>query len=149
MKFCFVLVFFRVLGFLVIPVLDYFFFLFYISCIGSIVIGCIGALNSSNIKQFFSFISLNHFGYIIMGFISDNINLTYISFLFVIFYFFNSLFFLISYTLNNENIFFNYNFNKKNYNFLLNFFYLFSILSISGLPPFSIFFIKLKLISEL
>ena len=151
-KFCFVLIFFRLIGFLIFPYIwESFFFIFYISCIGSIVIGCLGALNSNNIKQFFAFISLNHLGYILIGFISDNINLFYMSFLFIIFYFFNSLLFLLTYTISqSKGIYFNINFNKKkNYSFFMNFFFLFSILSISGLPPFAIFFIKLKLISEL
>ena len=150
-KFCFILSFFRIIGFFIFPILDVYVFFFYISAIGSIVVGCLGALVSSNIKQFFAFISLNHLGYFVVGLLSnENFDLIYFSFLFILFYFFNSLVFLMSYAfLNSNTVFFNFSFKNKKNNFFLSIFFLISTLFISGLPPFSTFFIKVSLINEL
>ena len=96
-----------------------------------------------------------------MGFSTNNVTAAYFSFLFFLVYFFNFVLFFISlisikYFENfNKNIFLNSvyfsklnNFIKYNKNSFLNFIILFSFLSISGLPPFAIFSIKIDLLNQ-
>ena len=140
---------------------NFFLIIFYICSIGSIIIGCIGAFYCNNLKYFIAFTSINNLGYLFMGFSTNNVIAAYFSFLFFLVYFFNFVIFFISlisikYFENfNKNIFLNSiyfsklnNFIKYNKNNFLNFIILFSFLSISGLPPFAIFSIKIDLLNQ-
>ena len=69
--------------------------LFYIISLGSIVVGSLGDISSSNIKNFIAFTSINNLGFLMMGFSTISWFAQYISFLFFIIYFFNIIFFLI------------------------------------------------------
>ena len=154
--------FFRIIGFFCFfSIHNFFLILFYICSIGSIIVGCIGAFYCNNLKYFLAFTSINNLGYLFMGFSTNNIYAAYFSFLFFIVYFFNFIIFFISlvfikYFENfNKNIFMNSvyfsklnNFIKYNKNSFLNFMTLFSFFSISGLPPFAIFSIKIDLLNQ-
>ena len=134
--------------------------LFYIISLGSIIVGSLGAISSSNIKNFIAFTSINNLGFLMMGFSTISWFAQYISFLFFIIYFFNIIFFLIpiliirSYKRNvfkiSDNIFFSKfnNFLIYNKNIFLRFFFLVAFLSITGLPPFASFVVKLNLLTE-
>ena len=159
-KFVFIISFFRLIGFLSFPIYNYFIMLFYIISLGSIIVGSLGAISSSNIKNFIAFTSINNLGFLMMGFSTISWFAQYISFLFFIIYFFNIIFFLIpiliirSYKRNvfkiSDNIFFSKfnNFLIYNKNIFLRFFFLVAFLSITGLPPFASFVVKLNLLTE-
>ena len=161
-KLVFISIFFRIIGFFCFfSIHNFFLIIFYICSIGSIIIGCIGAFYCNNLKYFIAFTSINNLGYLFMGFSTNNFIAAYFSFLFFLIYFFNFIIFFISlifikYFENfNKNIFLNgiyftklNNFIKYNKNIFLNFIILFSFFSISGLPPFAIFSIKIDLLNQ-
>ena len=155
------MIFFRVIGFFYFSIHSCFLSIFYISSLGSIIIGCIGAFCSNNLKYFISFTSINNFGYLLMGFSTDSFYSFYYSFLFFFVYFFNFIFFFISiifikhYSIFDTNFFFNgiyfsklNNIVKNQKNNFLSFFLLISFFSISGLPPFASFVVKINLLNE-
>ena len=97
-----------------------------------------------------------------MGFSTPNFYSIYYSFLFFFIYSLNFIFFFISliiikkYNFFDVNIFFNgiyfsklNNLIKNQKNFFLSVFLLVSFFSISGLPPFASFVVKLNLLNEI
>lgn len=146
---------------MVIPENIIFSTIFYIISLGSIVVGCLGALCSNNIKYFISFTSINNLGFVFMGFSTLNFYTQFYSFLFLIIYFFNFIIFFISilfikkysnvnFNIIKDDVSFNRfsNLVKFNNNQFLNFILLISFFSISNLPPFASFFIKINLLSS-
>lgn len=161
-KFSFIIIFFRIFGFFCFNFNSFFIFIFYLASLGSIIVGCFGALSSNNLKYFISFTSINNLGYIFMGFSTPNFYSIYYSFLFFFIYSLNFIFFFISliiikkYNFFDVNIFFNgiyfsklNNLIKNQKNFFLSVFLLVSFFSISGLPPFASFVVKLNLLNEI
>ena len=160
-KFAFVLNFFRLINYLCIPWENIFLPVFYICSLGSIIVGCIGAICANNLKYFLTFTSINNLGYVFMGFSTTSYMGWYYSFFFLIVYFLNFIIFFISIIFIKE--FDNNNFNiikndisflklssiiKYNKNVWLNILLLISFFSISGLPPFASFILKINLLNE-
>jgi NADH:ubiquinone oxidoreductase subunit 2 (subunit N) len=125
--------------------------IFIISCLGSMIIGALGAFKEMKIKNFISYASINQVGFILIGLSCY----TELSISYSIFYFF--IYIILTLGFFNFLINIQENFTQKNLNYfsdiklfykkniLLTFLFSFYILSFAGLPPFSGFFGKLNL----
>lgn len=150
---------------LIIPKLSFFVFLtritfffnlsilsFYLIFIGvsSIIIGSLLNLNEKNLKSILIYSSINHSGYIILGYSTTYLISLEIFFSYILIYLFSNLviwFIILNFKKNNNFIFYYCNnicdfalLNKSNK--IIAFSLLFVIFSFSGIPPFIGFFLK-------
>lgn len=125
-------------------------FILYFSCVGSLVYGCVAAIEQDNIKRFMAFTATNNFGWLLLGLCCGTVEGLAATLLFLFIYtIINFLFFFI--ILNIENyerslIFFS----DLSDLFKIDSLYATSLLvvvfSMAGFPPFSGFFVKYCLV---
>lgn len=124
------------------------FFLIF-SCLGSIILGSLGALIQVKIKRFLAYTSIAQSGYIIIGLASNSLNGFISAFLYLLMYCIITLsFFAVLVNLEQVNKGYNISYLNQLYSIILynkevTFHFIIIILVMAAIPPFSSFFVKL------
>ena len=126
------------------------FFILYVSCVGSLVYGCIAAIRQHNIKRFMAFTATNNFGWLLLGLCCGTVEGLAGTLIYLLVYtIINFLFFFIFLNIENYGrslVFFSdvSDLNKIDSLYAISLIIL--IFSMAGFPPFSGFFVKYCLV---
>jgi len=125
---------------------------FLISGLGSIIIGCLGALDQYRIKRFLAYTSINQIGFLIVGLSLSNIQGLSASFLFLLIYLIMNLLFFgillnIEHFTNNLKVIFLVDlYSIDYYNIKINVIWIITFFSMAGIPPTAGFFTKFSIL---
>jgi NADH-quinone oxidoreductase subunit N len=125
---------------------------FLISGLGSIIIGCLGALDQYRIKRFLAYTSINQIGFLVIGLSLANIQGLASSFLFLLIYltmnllFFGILLNIEHFTNNLKVIFLVDLYSIDYYNIKINIIWIITFFSMAGIPPTAGFFTKFSIL---
>ena len=129
--------------------------IFIIAGIGSIVVGCFGAILQRRIKRFLAYTSINQVGFILLGTSLCNVHGISSTILFLIIYLImNIIFFSLvlnvqHFTTNVQLIYLNDLYSLAQYNLFFGNIWVWTIFSMAGVPPLAGFFTKLFILSSI
>jgi len=128
--------------------------IFIIAGIGSIVVGCLGAILQRRIKRFLAYTSINQVGFLLLGISMCDIHGISSSILFLIIYLImNIIFFSLvlnvrHFTVNVQLVYLNDLYSLAQYNLFFGNIWVWTIFSMAGVPPLAGFFTKLFILSS-
>jgi len=129
--------------------------IFMISAVGSIIIGCFGAMLQRRIKRFLAYTSINQVGFLLLGISMCDIHGISSSILFLIIYLIMTILFFIlvlnvrHFTANVQLLYLNDLYSLAQYNLLFGNVWVWTIFSMIGIPPLAGFFTKLFILSSI
>ena len=129
--------------------------IFIISALGSIIIGCFGAMLQRRIKRFLAYTSINQVGFLLLGISMCDIHGISSSILFLIIYlimtilFFSLVLNVRHFTTNVQLLYLNDLYSLAQYNLLFGNIWVWTIFSMIGIPPLAGFFTKLFILSSI
>ena len=130
-------------------------FFFLISGLGSIIIGCLGALLQKRIKRFLGYTSINQVGFLLLGLSLNSISGLSSSIMFLIIYIIMSLIFfgiilnIKHFTQKFQIIFLTDLYSVSGKNFDINLIWVITLFSMAGIPPLAGFFTKYYILLNL
>ena len=147
-KISFFLFFFKLVLNIFTPIIYIFQPILWLSSLGSLIIGSLGALTQIKIKKFIGYTSITQSSYIILGLSCNSLNGAISSFIFLIMYciitlsFFSILLNIEHVNKKNNMIYFNQLYSLIFYNKEISIHLIIIILVMAAIPPFSSFFAK-------